>query len=308
MMKKISMIFAFAALFALSACEKENVTETPEDNTGGGAGTGTEAPSLNIFSVSATKQVRIADGNLQYQASTNTWRIAPHAWDGAKSDNANASASYDGWIDAFGWGTSGYNDKMPYSTIADISGYCTEGDIVGTQYDWGMHNDIKNGSATDPAGSWRMLTTAEWQYLFTARPASTVAGVENARFALATVANQIGMLLFPDQFTLPEGVQEPVAASINDKLEFSHNQYTADDWAKLQEAGCAFLPAVGFRGSGQTMISIDYLGCYWTGTYIGYMDDLYRAGQFLFNQNIIDFNASSGVQYARSVRLAKDIK
>lgn len=34
-----------------------------------------------LFSVSATKKVYFSKGNLQYQASTNTWRFATNQWD-----------------------------------------------------------------------------------------------------------------------------------------------------------------------------------------------------------------------------------
>lgn len=69
-------------------------------------------------------QVYFSKGNLQYQASTSTWRFAENQWDyvGTQnppwgdaggtvsgSDNANISETYSGWIDLFVWGTSGYN-------------------------------------------------------------------------------------------------------------------------------------------------------------------------------------------------------
>lgn len=62
-----------------------------------------------LFSVSATKKVYFSKGNLQYQASTNTWRFATNQWDRIGSGNSSISSSYSGWIDLFGWGTSGYN-------------------------------------------------------------------------------------------------------------------------------------------------------------------------------------------------------
>ena len=79
------------------------------------------------FSVSADQQVYFSQGNLQYQASTNTWRFAEHQWDyvggtgasypydecgnvyanGVKCSNNEISSNYSGGIDLFGWGTSG---------------------------------------------------------------------------------------------------------------------------------------------------------------------------------------------------------
>ena len=90
------------------------------------------------YSVSASQQVNFSMGNLQYKASTNTWRFAEYQFEyvggvwtsqsttygnvysngehpnaslnGIKSDNANVSSSYNQWIDLFGWGTSGWNN------------------------------------------------------------------------------------------------------------------------------------------------------------------------------------------------------
>ena len=56
------------------------------------------------------KQVYFSQGNLQYQASTNTWRFAENQYDAIGNDNSNISSTNEGWIDLFGWGTSGYNN------------------------------------------------------------------------------------------------------------------------------------------------------------------------------------------------------
>ena len=100
---------------------------------------GSQAPTgaINgLFSVSATQQVYFSQGNLQYKASTNIWRFAENQWDyvgtqnsGSSgtsggtvsgSDNSMISATYEGWIDLFGWGTSGYYHGatcyLPWST------------------------------------------------------------------------------------------------------------------------------------------------------------------------------------------------
>ena len=69
----------------------------------------TEGALSGDFSVSETEKVRFSKGNLQYQASTNTWRFAENQWDYIGEGNTNASASYEGWIDLFSWGTSGYD-------------------------------------------------------------------------------------------------------------------------------------------------------------------------------------------------------
>ena len=46
--------------------------------------------SYAYFSVSPSKVVFFSRGNLQYQASTNTWRFAPHQYDFIGADNLGA--------------------------------------------------------------------------------------------------------------------------------------------------------------------------------------------------------------------------
>lgn len=56
------------------------------------------------------KQVYFSQGNLQYQATTNTWRFAENQYDMVGEDNQYISSTYEGWIDLFCWGTSGYDN------------------------------------------------------------------------------------------------------------------------------------------------------------------------------------------------------
>lgn len=304
-MSKKSIVWMLAAVLTWAACTKEpEINPIPNDTTGGDTPTVVEK---SVYSVSSTQKVVMSNGNLQYQASTNTFRFAPHAWDAAKEDNTLASASYNGWIDNFGWATSGYEDYYPYLTAARASSFYTGGDIDGTEYDWGVHNAIVNGENTDPAGTWRTLSTAEWEYLLEERSASVLNGVENARYAIATVEGQKGLMLFPDQFVMPKNITVPRQGSINVTTPYATNIYTADEWSALEAAGCAFLPSAGcVYADNNIMVSVDYLGCYWTSTFVGEIDGMIRGGQFLFNPNLVEMG-SAGVQHRRSVRLAKNL-
>ena len=69
------------------------------------------------FSVGESKKVYFAHGNLQYQASTQTWRFAENQYDTIGGANSNISDSYSGWIDLFGWGTG--NNPINTSTISE---------------------------------------------------------------------------------------------------------------------------------------------------------------------------------------------
>lgn len=102
-------------------------------------------------------KVSFAPGNLQYKASTNEWRFAKHQWDfvggvysgstygnvyenNVKCDNTLISNNYDGWIDLFGYGASGYDNGQttyqPYSTSTTNYAYYRQ-HLNDTTADWG---------------------------------------------------------------------------------------------------------------------------------------------------------------------------
>ncbi|MCQ2606661.1 MAG: BACON domain-containing protein [Bacteroidales bacterium] len=154
------------------------------------------------FSVSASSKVAFSQGNLQYQASTKTWRFAEHQYDMIGEVNKIISSSYSGYIDLFGWGTSGYNGSNPYMTSKYDFDYgdvgASYGGIASTNYDWGVYNKISNGG--NQAGMWRTLTNSEWGYVLSKRTdASSLKG-------LATVNGVAGMILLPDNWITPDGI------------------------------------------------------------------------------------------------------
>ena len=175
---------------------------------------GSNAPigAINgLFTINANgDQIYFSQGNLQYQASTNTWRFATNQWDCIGETNANISQTYNGWIDLFGWGTSGWNNGNVYYQPWDIQlnggipghGYGpTDGtsyqyNLIGTysHADWGIHNTINNTT-----GQWRTLTggsNGEWNYIFNTR--TTTSGI---RYAKARVNNVNGVVLLPDDWS-----------------------------------------------------------------------------------------------------------
>lgn len=79
-------------------------------------------------------QIFFSQGNLQYQASTNTWQFATNQYDIIGSDNSNISSTYDGWIDLFGWGTSGYNNTANDPFAINYQPWATSAESVGGTY------------------------------------------------------------------------------------------------------------------------------------------------------------------------------
>lgn len=271
------------------------------------------------FSVGNNKKVYFSQGNLQYQASTNTWRFAENQWnfvgkckstqyypnqpqdtgnvfvDGVRCENENISPTYNGWIDLFGWGTSGWESGakayQPYDTSTAKNDYY-QGGATGNSanIDWGVHNPISNGG--NEAGLWRLPTIKEWEYLLVSRP-----NYSEKRGA-ATVNGVKGLILLPDDWTLPEGLTFKSGMNNND---FRNCKYTAEEWTKMEENGAVFLPLAGYR-RGISVIRNN--GMYFSASYSEYGIEHVK-----FSETIIKIVASfSSPEIAISVRLVKDVE
>ena len=218
------------------------------------------------FSVSDTKRVKFSQGNLQYRASIDTWRFAGNQYDIVGVDNTNISPTYNGWIDLFGWGTSGWNNGNVFYHPYDSDnvngawyGPSGEYDLTGNyaNSDWGVYNAISNGGNT--AGMWRTLTRDEWNYLINQR--NTLYGI---RFAKATVNGVCGLILLPDDW-IPSNYS--LSNMNNGNASFSSNGISQSDWTNLLEAnGAVFLPAAGYRG-GTSVDRVGSYGYYWSSTF-----------------------------------------
>ena len=243
-----------------------------------------------IFSVSANKKVMFSKGNLQYQASTNTWRFAEHQWDMIGEANRNISSSYSGWIDLFGWGTSGYNGKNPWMTsITDTDYGNGERDIAGTNYDWGVNNTISNGGGY----SWRTLTSDEWVYVFDTR--STSSGI---RYAKATVNGVNGVILLPDNWS---SSNYSLSSTNQSGASFGSNRISQSDWvSKFEAHGAVFLPAAGAR-NGTGVGGVGSYGDYWSASY----HDSNRARSVDFSGGYLNPDNWDDRYYGRSVRLVR---
>ena len=238
-----------------------------------------------LFSVGENKKVRFSMGNLQFNAKKYEWRFAEHQYDAIGQDNEKIAPNYDGWIDLFGWGTSGYMGCEPFETSKDYKQYPNQ-DIANTNYDWGVYNPITNGGNKE--GLWRTLTRKEWKYLSVER--------SNAqKLCIKACVNGVnGMLLLPDDF-YDHRVRIPLDSTPSD---FSSNSYDLTQWATLEAAGVVFLPSTGYRYE-----KVFYTGCgrYWSSS----RDSLGNAHYF----NAFYFNICVGNTYGCSgVRLAQDVK
>ena len=237
MNKYIKAIAAIMLMMVVSVgCNKS-------DEPSNGGNDVPETPIIGLFSINDSTQVCFSPGNLQYQASTNTWRFAENQWDYIGEGNANISDTYDGWIDLFGWGTG---DKPTYtSTYANDSAYLNF-------IDWGT-NPISNGMEFQ----WHALKEIDWLYLLSNR--ETESGI---LYAAATVNGIKGLILLPDNWD----------ASVYAFVGYNYNQSTFDthiisasQWKTLEMHGAVFLPAAGMRYE-TTVDGVQNTGIYWAGS------------------------------------------
>ena len=225
-----------------------------------GGGTGL----LNgVFSVGPNKRVGFSKGNLLFQASTKTWRFADNQFDYVGSENCNVSSDYKGWIDLFGWGTSGNNHGaicyQPWSTNLEESEYYAYGQETYNlfdstrQADWG-YNAVQNGG--NVLDIWRTFTEEEWNYLFTRNTTSGLCYVK------AVVNGVNGVMLFPDDWDVS---LYSFNGQNNLEAAFSDNTINNTAWQLLESNGAVFLPVTGGR-----MISWVYWyntqGNYWSSS------------------------------------------
>ena len=283
----------------------------------GGGGNAPTGAINGLFTINSNgDQVYFSQGNLQYKASTNTWRFAENQWDyvGTQnppggnpggtvsgSDNSNISQTYSGWIDLFGWGTSGYNHGavcyQPWSKSPTFSDYYAYGQETYNLYDqtgqadWG-YNAISNGG--NQANQWRTLTTDEWAYVFNNR--TTSSGI---RYAKANVNNVNGVILLPDDWS-----SDTYSFTNTDNAScFSSNVITTSQWNTLEQAGAVFLPAAGYR-SGSSVGNVGSGGYYWSAS----RDDSNSAYNVRFFDSGLDPQTRSYRYAGHSVRLVRNVQ
>ena len=257
------------------------------------------------FSVSATQTVYFSQGNLQYTTTgthfvagggtaTGTWRFAEHQFDFIGADNKNVAQTYGGWIDLFGWGTSGYNDKYPYMTSETSTDYGNgDTNISGTNYDWGVYNAISNGGGS----SWRTLTNDEMVYLISTRKD----GSGNLLYGEGKVGSCTpGLIILPDDWSWSGDVASFEANWTPGESDWL-NVYSYSEWSRMEAAGAVFLPAAGLR-DGIWTDGVGSIGCYWLSSCY----DSRNAYYFSFRSDRVDTIYSMNRFLGHSVRLVTE--
>lgn len=230
-----------------------------------------------VFSVGDNKQVYFSKGNLQYQASTNTYRFADNQWDYIGKDNNNISKNYSGWIDLFGWGTGNNPTQRSYSR-----------DNYMSFTDWGSNN-ISNGAGR----IWSTLTYDEWVYLLYTRSKNS-----SISFAKAIVNGVSGVIILPDNWNSDT---YSLIYTNNRDVDFNKNRISKNDWTnKLEANGAVFLPAAGYRWGTSQDVLIEDIGNY--GHYWSSSCNESHTYEVFFGYNFLDVSWKSR-EYGNSVRL-----
>ena len=212
------------------------------------------------------------------------WRFAPNQYDFIGLDNQHVGANYKGWIDFFGWGTSGWSGSgaryyQPYSYQGSSGanyGPRSQGnehyDLTGdyAYADWAVYNAISNGG--NQPGLWRTLSKEEWLYLSRRE--------DGNKCGAGTVNGVGGVILIPDTWSQPAGCPTFSAEFSEEQDVWGPNHYTIAEWARMEASGAVFLPASGWRlqsqnsGSNNIVTDVGIIGYYWSSTAHGSLNSV----------------------------------
>lgn len=319
---------------------------SPDPSTAGG---------LGVFSVAEGKMVSFAPGNLQFNAAQGshlradstvakgTWRFAENQWDFVGKDNGKISENYDGWIDLFGWGTSGYdntdNDPMaifyqPWSCsnknlasvpkdstlnceIYEITGEC-EWEYTYFTYDEQNKNYYGYGPSQGMADESLVATSAYYDWgVYNAinnggNEASSWRSLTNAEWEYLMNTRKNAQFLRSKATVnsvlgyvlLPDDFKKPSDITWSHQTnDWTTNTYSAEQWSTLEALGAVFLPAAGSR-NGSNVKDVQNRGIYWSVTELSQNFAFY----LLFSWDKAEMIAGSGRFDGFSVRLVKDVE
>ena len=251
------------------------------------------------FSTGEYEYAEFAPGNLQYNVGSSTWAFAANQYDVIGEPNINVGdPTFTGTIDMFGWSADGKFGVNPSANKDDYAG-----DFV----DWGTLFPAED--------NWSTLSKDQWDYLLNQRGAG--------KKQIARVGTVFGVMLFPDEWTMPSGIS--VTAQYDSYFKVNVYNYTLDQWTKLENAGALFMPAAGrrfggygntYRADGITNIGEEYklqyctndFAAYWTstknddGTKVNYLLNLgYKGAKY----STLELGWVEYGHAGHSVRLAK---
>ena len=147
---------------------------------------------------------------------------------------------------------------------------------------------------------WHVLTKSEWTYLLVTRDEGRAAA--DQRNGIGTVDGKHGLIIIPDNWIQPSGVPALTGGSSEG---WNTNSYDATQWAAMEAAGAAFLPAAGYSTDGINAVDPGKDGVYWSST----EDESNTAKGYAiqFEQTVIHDQQSKAKGNYYSVRMAKTL-
>ncbi len=295
---------------------------------------------VTYFSVSASKRVVFAPGNLQWSATNGgatatthavagggtadgTWRFASNQWNyiGNAAGNNTAAASREtqaAWIDFFGWGTSGYHDVndvnnvfyYPYSSSNTNLGYSTN------TYGYGPSTDMTDPNLVGTSANydWGIYNAIYNPKTNTTDPAGTWRTPTSSEllYVIGTRTTCSGARFAKARVSGVNGLiiipdnWNVNAYTLNDinvsNAQFTSNTITSTQWNVLETSGCVFLPASGGR-NGTSIFNVGSYGGYWSAT----SSNSTNAISMFFNISGVASNYNYYRYDGRSVRLVKEV-
>lgn len=272
---------------------------------------------LTQFSVSSTQKVYFSRANLKCNAANPdqpVWGFHEYQYDECPGFGAINSTSGSGTsgisitdsdeMDRFSWG---FLSPTPVSENDWVDGSRNLNWNDGT--DWGC---ALRGTAY--GNYWRTLTAAEWQYLLSSRSGKRFLRVTYKQLVPGTTSTlkvTNGIIIAPDGY---DGGTTSSWTEWNNASKFKSTSATVV--TELLNAGCVFLPALGYReGSyyyeyNYHYTNGDYMkGNYWTATGVTQQPNSSvtpQATAFRFDKSSINYAYSPQRHLGMCVRLVWD--
>lgn len=168
-------------------------------------------------------------------------------------------------------------------------GFTTNQYDIGGRFGWTSSTDAEGNEVLDDwgkqlSGGWRTLSIFEWRFLFGYRTDSS------NKMAIGSVNGINGMILLPDEWTLPSGCRFTAGFGNG----WSTNSYTKDQWKQMESNGAIFLPVSG-EGRGN----------YWSSTI---EDEIDRLVYLSFSNKEVVTSYFGDRDFNYPVRLVKDLQ
>ncbi len=260
------------------------------------------------FSVSATKKVQFAPGNLQavigsgpdatgYVYTASSWKFAEHQYDYIGNAAGNTSFAVGSTVDLFGWvgASASYNSYGLCTNTGSNNEYygTSSSDVLKT--DWGSIPDI----VTAYGEGWFTLSNDEWYYLFETRSDAS------SKYGQSTINSIRGLILLPDEWTLPDNCTFTAGGSYEWAAANAYTlgaSGTSNAWCDMEAAGAVFLPVTGSR-QGTSVADASGYGYYLSSTtYYAY-----GAYYVYFISSRVYPNSGFQRMLGQSVRLVKEV-